>query len=179
FQARGLLLVLARLRRLGSVAEGEDRPWLDPPPSSAPSSGGGGQAEDRRMEDVGDWARAIAGDDQQVELDELAALLLEDRAHAAARRQGLADAGAAQVADDAADVDPWAHLHILAQRLVGLVEEERGMHPPVAATVERQWIVDAREPLRRGGLVVGVHRRAEPVERQQVLARGLGARVRQ
>src|SRR5436305_1347169 len=43
------------------------------------------------MLDVGDGTAAVAGDDHQVELDELASLLFEERADPAPRREGLGD----------------------------------------------------------------------------------------
>src|SRR5919197_2429327 len=83
-----------------------------------PAASARGQAVDGGVDDVGDRTRALAGHEHQVELDELASLLLVDRADAAARGQGLAHAGAAQVSYDAARVDPWAEPDVLAEGLV-------------------------------------------------------------
>src|SRR5262245_57450339 len=65
------------------------------------------QLVDRRVEDVRD--RTGGGpDEKEIELDDLAPLLLGERAHLAERRERLADAGGAQMPDDAAGVDPGA-----------------------------------------------------------------------
>src|SRR5947208_1248435 len=62
--------------------------------ANAPRLAGRGRREpvDRGVQDVGDRPRALAGDDDQVDLDELASLPLEERAHTAARGERLADA---------------------------------------------------------------------------------------
>src|SRR3989338_8840210 len=53
-------------------------------------SGGDGEPVDRGVQDVRDRARPLAGDDQKIDLDEFAPLLLEERAHAPARPERLA-----------------------------------------------------------------------------------------
>src|SRR5512145_3217587 len=122
--------------------------WRCPFVARGPTPGNGapphpsrerGQAVNGRVEDVSDGARALpgAGDDDQVQLDELPTLLLEHRPDAAPGGQRLADAGATEVADDAAHVDPWSEPHVLPERPVGLVEEERRVDPAVTAAVER------------------------------------------
>src|SRR5689334_1085414 len=67
-------------------------------------SGRHGQPVDRRVQDVRDGTGARH--DHEVELDELAPLLLEQRAHLAAHGQLLAHARAAEMAHDTAGVDP-------------------------------------------------------------------------
>src|SRR5256886_16270103 len=99
------------------------------------------------MLDVGDGTGAIAGDDHQVQLDELASLLLEERAHPAPRREGLADTRAAQVAHHAADVDPRAQRHVLVEGTVGLVEEEAGVDEAMRAAVDPERVPDLLEIL--------------------------------
>src|SRR3989440_6619974 len=89
------------------------------------------QPVDRGVQDMGDGPGAVAGDDHEIELDELAASLLEQRADAPARDQRLADARAAEMAYDAAGVDPRAEAHVETERLVGLIEEVRRMDPAV------------------------------------------------
>src|SRR5205807_761897 len=120
-----------------------------------------------------------AGGDHEVQLDELASLLLEERAHAAARGQPLADAGAAEVAHDAARVDPWAHPDVAIDGAVALLEEEAGMHPAADATVEGQRLADLGEVRLGGGDVVVRARRAERRERRPVLAGRVGTRLGQ
>src|SRR5213594_98609 len=113
------------------------------------------------MHYVGDGPRSITGDDDQIRLDELASLLLEQRAHAAAGRQRLADTRAAEVTHDAAGVDPGAHERVLRERLVGLVEEEPGMGEAARAAVDRERVAYAVEVLGGARVVVRVDRRAE------------------
>src|SRR5437867_9942764 len=81
------------------------------------------QPVDRGVQDMGGEASPLAGDDHEVELDELASLLLEERADAAPRRERLTDAGAAEVADGAPHVDPRAHRHVAVEGPVGRSEE--------------------------------------------------------
>src|SRR5438046_3152100 len=88
------------------------------------------------MLDVGDGTAAVAGDDHQVELDELASLLFEERADPAPRREGLADARAAQVTHRAPDVDPQTERHVTVEGAVGLVEEEARMDEAARAALE-------------------------------------------
>src|SRR5713101_604366 len=94
---------------------------------------------------MGGEASPLAGDDHEVELDELASLLLEERADAAPRRERLTDAGAAEVADGAPHVDPRAHRHVAVEGPVGLVEEEAGVDPRARAAVEPERVVRSEE----------------------------------
>src|SRR4029453_9072585 len=91
------------------------------------STRGGRQTVDRGMEHVRDEARPAAGlgDEGQVGLDELLVLLLEQRPPAPARGEPVADARAAQMPDDTADVDPRAQPDVQGERLCRLVEDER------------------------------------------------------
>src|SRR5712691_5668065 len=109
---------------------------------------------------MGGGASPLAGDDHEVELDELASLLLEERADAAPRRERLANAGAAEVTDGAPYVDPRAHRHVAVEGPVGLVEEEAGVDPRAPAAVEPERVVELLEILGGARLVVGVDRRA-------------------
>src|SRR5205814_4529080 len=90
---------------------------------------------------------ALAGDDDQVDLDELASLPLEERAHTAARGERLADARAAEVARHAADVDPRPQRQVPVERPVGLVDEEARVDPATGAAVQREGVVDLLEIL--------------------------------
>src|SRR5438034_301564 len=137
------------------------------------------QTIDRGVQEVGDEPRGLAGGDHEVQLHELAALLLEERAHLAARGQPLADARAAEVAHGGAGVDPRAHRHVAIHRAVALLEQEAGVHPAAGAAVERQRLAHLGD-VRLGGGDVGVRaRRAERGERGPVSARRLGPRLGQ
>jgi CheY-like chemotaxis protein/predicted regulator of Ras-like GTPase activity (Roadblock/LC7/MglB family) len=137
--------------------------------AAASASADRGEPVDRGVADVGGGPRGRAGHDQQVQLDHLTPLLLEDRADAAAGGQMRADARSPEVTDDAADVDPRADVHVVAERAVGLLQEERGMDPALPATVIRQRVRDELEILRGAGLVIDGFGGAERGQAGQVL----------
>src|SRR5207245_89320 len=112
------------------------------------------QTIDRGVQEVGDEPRGLAGGDHEVQLHELAALLLEERAHLAARGQPLADARAAEVAHGGPGVDPRAHRHVAIHRAVALLEQEAGVHPAAGAAVERQRLAHPGDVRLGGGDVV-------------------------
>src|SRR2546422_10362274 len=124
------------------------------------------QPVDRGMQDVGDGARTLAGDDHQVELDELASLLLEERADPAPRREGLADARPGQVAHHAPDVDPRAQRHVAVEGAVGLVEKEAGVDEAARAAVEPERVADLLQIL--AGDALGLYRGAREIGRAHV-----------
>ena len=99
-----------------------------------------GEAVDRGVQHVGDRARSGPGlgDDHQVGLDELAALLLEERAHAC--RASPASRRCARRRGGGRRCPTWIHGLIRTfwrERLVGLVEKEAGVHPAARAAIER------------------------------------------
>src|SRR5881296_800667 len=145
----------------------------------ARQSRGRRQPIDRGVQHVGDRTRVGGGDDHDVEFDELARLLLEERAHAAPGGQPLADARAAEVAHDAADVDPRAHRDVAIHRAVALLEHEARMDPAAGAAIERQRLGHLGQVRLGGGLVVVGARRAERGHGLPVRAGRLGARLRQ
>src|SRR5436305_1622666 len=120
------------------------------------------------MLDVGDGTAAVAGDDHQVELDELASLLFEERADPASRREGLADARAAQVTHRAPDVDPQTERHVTVEGAVGLVEEEARMDEAARAAIEPERVPDLLEILAGARIVVRGDRSAEGGEAIEV-----------
>src|SRR5436190_14009239 len=130
------------------------------------------------MLDVGDGTAAVAGDDHQVELDELASLLFEERADPASRREGLADARAAQVTHRAPDVDPQTERHVTVEGAVGLVEEEARMDEAARAAIEPERVPDLLELLAGARIVVRGDRSAEGGEAIEVGAWRGGARGR-
>src|SRR5207245_8838205 len=131
----GGLPVSSRWAGANQRAGRERPPALDNPDGGPGRPLGRRQPVDRGVQDMGSEASPLAGDDHEVELDELASLLLEERADAAPRRERLTDAGAAEVADGAPHVDPRAHRDVAVEGPVGLVEEEAGVDPggPAAA----------------------------------------------
>jgi hypothetical protein len=53
---------------------------------------------------------------------------------------------------DAADVDPRAEPDVERERLVRLIEEERGVDPAARAAIEGERVAEAVEILRRAGV---------------------------
>src|SRR5438128_8262763 len=175
-----MLRLLAGMPVSSTWAGTNQRAVDERPPALENPDGGPGrplgrrQPVDRGVQDMGGEASPLAGDDHEVELDELASLLLEERADAAPRRERLTDAGAAEVADGAPHVDPRAHRHVAVEGPVGLVEEEAGVDPGAPAAVEPERVVDLLEILGGARLVVSVDRRAKHREAVEAGARGSG-----
>src|SRR3989441_10203257 len=176
-----MLRLLAGMPVSSTRAGANQRAVDERPPALENPDGGPGrplgrrQSVDRGVQDMGGEASPLAGDDHEVELDELASLLLEERADAAPRRERLTDVSAAEVADGAPHVDPRAHRHVAVEGPVGLVEEETGVDPRAPAAVEPDRVADLLEILGGARLVVSVDRRAKHREAVEAGAQGRGA----
>ena len=70
------------------------------------------------------------GQDGDVELDEVAAFLVPEGAHARPPRERVTHAGATKMTDDAPDVDPRADDDVPAQTAIADVREKGGMKAP-------------------------------------------------
>src|SRR5262245_62653982 len=91
------------------------------------SCGGLGKPVDGRVQHVGDRAWARARRDDQIQLDELTALLLVQRSHLAEGPESIAHLRPPEVADGASRMNPRAEAHVAAESAIRLLQIERGV----------------------------------------------------
>src|SRR6266478_9640419 len=108
------------------------------------SASGGAELVDRGVPDRGHGTGAL-GDEQEVELDELMALLLEQTLDPAAHGEVLPHARHAPVPPLTLDVDPWADAHIAAERAIGEIEIGARMRRSLRLAIKRQRLAEPSE----------------------------------